>query len=412
MRKRKEQSLWIASIFLISLLFISLANGCEPSYTKDIKIRVADYNYRPINNAFVSIYYQVSSTKTKHGVPIYTFTPTKMTNKSGIVVIRVYNKEFNPSKVDCVVKAYVTLMDKTIVKKIDIDRMPYEVLIKLNASRVTFNIYENGKRVDEGIAVILNKTYNLSTTKYLFFPKGRYNVSVFYRYAKRSYTINTETDTSLDIDFRKVNVSFGVYDDRGNEVPYNITIGNEVIKEIYKIESGTRETVELIAGVYVAKVEALGREKEIPIDTTKKSVYEFSFDLHEPELISYKIKREGDLLNLYITAIDEGRFASGVKEVAIEATYPSANVVRKYMEKIAKDSYFATLPYANSIEIKITIVDNEGNAKIIEALYKAKEEVKEKESKGGYNIIWPIIILIVLAGLIIAGIYIKNKLEE
>ncbi len=405
-KKQSSNHLLLKTIFIIALVLINFGNACQPKYTETIPIRVIDYNYRPIYNAEVSIYYQVSSSITEHGKPIYTYTPVYKTNESGRVDIIVRNQEYNPDKVDCNVKVKVKLFNYEKEETINIDEMPAMNLIRIPAHIFTVKLVDQNLDPLEGRVIIdENYSFNVSGSRTFQICEGVHDLLIIHKHKKRSYELEITKDTTFTSLFEYVPITIEVSNERDVPLPFEVELYDKNYSSDGKIE------VKIPSGITTAKLWVLGEEKELPIDTDKKQYYTLFVDRSPPKVYGLDIKQENNETIITLTLEDEGTHASGIKKVYGKLLYEDDTLVEK--EFINKDEgvYELKVEKPGSFSFQINAYDKENNLLTLKGKHEVTYEEKKWDVEESQDLL-PLIVGVLVVGLIGGGIYVKKKLSE
>ena len=395
-------------IYLIAIMFVfllSTSNPCSPKYVKTIPIRVVDYNYRPVENAYVSIYYQLTSSVTDEGKPKYTSTKKYPTNSSGMVEITIRNLETNPSRVDCNIKINVSLFNYETEEEVNIDEMPKTILIKIPAKRLTINIYDQNLNPLEGRAIIGDESIEVNGSKSLFVPKGKLNVLVIHNFRKKSYDLNIKEDTTLTSIFEYQDISINVMDEKGNLLPFKLVNHGEEVEAIGHVN------LRIPAGITEVEVHVAGEKRVVDIDTSKKQVYNIFIDRSAPKVYALDIKQNDYETVIDLVSEDEGKYASGVKKIYGKLLFDDGTVIEKEFINLEGDNYEFGVQKSGSFQFTITAYDKENNILILKGRHEITYEDNPVEIEEEGDLL-PYIIGILVIGLIGGAIYVKKKLQE
>jgi len=393
----------------LALLIITLVfayNACKPEYNLYLKIRLVDEQYRPVSNAYVSLTYQVS--KTVHNLnesAEYKTTPFKQTNSSGLVVFHVVNKEKDENKLDCKIQVHVTKFRYKKDFVIDLHNLTYEVLFKVPFHKLTLKAVKDNKPV-KGRFVVENESYEgYSVT--LDVPEGYVSGYMYYEGIKRFFNITVSNDTvryvsatPLKAHIKLVN-SFGEPVDGFVEIDGKKYVGNEFDVDLpyygYMCVAGTSTVT-----------------KRVRIEGNNATI---AFDMEPPSVKILRATYNNSIFEIEFSALDEGPFASGIKEVNVIAVH------KKPLYGAVAPLGYGTYVYStkilnltDDINFTIHVKDNEGNSKIVKGKYMIKKQTITDKSKEEKEFNWMYVYVIIggilLVLLIVAFIKLKDLLSD
>ncbi len=415
---KRRRNLLINSFILITLLILTfssisfssqdyLPKKCYPGFEKEVRVRVVDNGMRPIEGAIVKIYYQVTSTITDRGEPKYAYTPEVLTNSSGIAEFFIVNREMNEDKLDCNIEIIVDLGSYRREEKINIEEMPKEVLIKMNAYPLVVSVKDQYGNPLNATMRIDRREKSFEGTGIIHLYPNRYELEVLYKdLVSKKYNVTINQDSFIRVVFPIYEVSLSIENSRGEKLMFRVVGENESYEG--------KTTLKIPSDAQKLRVEVFGEVNEIievPLSLPTKKNYEIRLDREAPEFEKIEIKTVRNETRVRVYVEDKGEYASGVEKVIATLTFEDDTILVREAEN--KGEYYeAVFNKVGNSQFSIRAYDKEGNERIIKGVHSVNKKVKEKE-EASFEFD-PIILGGIVIGLIIlVGLYkyITSKFE-
>ncbi len=392
---------WLFLALLITTLVFAY-NACEPEYNLYLKIRVVDEQFRPVPNAYVSLTYQVS--KTVHSLnetADYRTTPLKQTNASGLVTFHVVNKEKDVDNLDCKIKVHITKFRYAQDFEIDLHNLTYESLFKVPFYRLTLKAVKDDKPISARF-IVENESYEGSSIT-LSVPEGYVSGYMFYEGIKRFFNITVSNDTVRYISATPLKAHVKIVNSFGEPVDGFVEING-------KNYTGQEFDIDLPYYGYVCIAGASNITKRVKIESENTTI---AFDREAPFVKVLRASYNDTIFEIEFSAIDEGAYASGIKEVNVIAVHRKP--LFGSISPIGYNTYLYSTKVSNltdNITFTIKVEDNEGNVKIVEGKYIVEKKEENKEETGDLTFVYVIIGVVLLVLLYFAFIKLKDLLSD
>lgn len=350
----------IVVLVLFSLISFSFAMDCDPKWTDEVDVRVLDAKNRPLQNASVTLTYQIDETTSKG----YVTTDPMLTDEEGKIHKKVQNLEQDATEVDCDIVINVEYGGKTAQETVFAGYHATLIDINLDVYTVAITVLDqDGTRLENALISVdlLESHTNSNGVGYLRVGSGEKTLFVTYSGAVREYTFTVEDDMDYEVSFYVTDLILTVLDDQGNPLEATATFG---VTE-YEASNG----VITIPSVGISDPEVLvsyqGREKYPELDLDRENEYLVVFDFNSPEVTSVKEQHTDQLTTLLVTIDDVGIHPSGIDPTSFSVRFdagPGWSDAQSYPK--GGNLYAAELgpiPSNTLVYFEIYVEDNDGN---------------------------------------------------
>lgn len=307
-------------MFLI-ILSTSFSAACNTMFSDELNIRVLDAKNRPLENATVTVTFQVDKTTAKG----YTTTLPLLTSSDGTTYVKIQNLEQVSSNVDCNIVINAEYDGKTAKKTVIANSHENLIDLKLDVYSIFLTIKDSeGKLLEGALAsanLIQSKTNNIGFTV-LRVGAGTKTLFITYGGATRQYTVQVNDDTTYAVSFFLKDVVITVLDDYGNPLLSKASWSG---KE-YQSDANGKIIVPSI-GVISPSITVIyqGLTKIPDMDLDRQTEYTVVFDMTPPKIISVVDKKENNLVKLLITIEDPGEYSSNVDPSSFSVRYDTGS---------------------------------------------------------------------------------------
>jgi hypothetical protein len=358
---------------LLFFLLVSVAfadTDCNTSYSDDVRVRVLDAKFRPVEGASVWVYHQYTGTFGVAGKGTYHTLGPKTSNSEGVVNFTVRNIEQTEAKLDCDIDVNASMAGATNKETVTANAHPEFVDVRLNIYPLKIYVRDQSAAPLENATIAINglvkKADASGLVKYYAKP-GTVEYLVSYLTGKQSGSITITNDTTYTVNLAFYPITINLVDDNGNPLSGSVTIFNKS----YSVDSTGTLTLDKTFGdeiEFSTTYKGLTKtETMYPAISKEKQVV---FDLNAPTIGSVSKEEVDKKVRLTIPVEDKGIYPSGVNTSTISITYRlegeggSAVWEKATTYVSSKDVFIADFPEFKSnslVQFRIEVNDNEGN---------------------------------------------------
>lgn len=359
-------------IMLLAATFSFAATNCSPYFVDNFSVVVYDAQTRPIQDAAVTVHYQLDQTSGKG----YIWTIPVYTNKNGLTGnIIIHNIEPLFSKLDCVFEVYATYSGKEVHKDFTVGIHSDVLDLELDAYLVSVKLMDQLSRPIEGAEVwfnSVNRTTDKTGLAYAHAIKGDLQILVQYADGKYAENIKVTSDVNKVIGVQLYELVLSAIDDNGNPLQFNATIGTTTYGSN---ENGSIIVEKLGTAKPEVTVKYKNVEKPIYVDLSLQKKHTIIFDATPPEFGKINVILSGTVTKLIIPAYDPGQHASGIDSEGVVAKYKigdSGTWESTSVYLSSKDQYVAEIPNPKTesvVKFSIELKDKDGNIRTTDGQY-------------------------------------------